>query len=186
MLVALGILFPQIFHLIPNGGTLFSPMHLPVLLCGLVCGTLMGAIAGFLVPFLSMLIFQMPPFPMPFIPMAAELIAYGCLSGLFMQIFTKIDKTRKIAYIPSLIAAMIGGRIVFVAVRVLCLAIIMPTFSFGVVLAESLLSAFINTWAGIVLQIVVIPLCMAALQRAHILEKYPYCEKLLAAEDSAI
>lgn len=38
MCIALCIVFPIALHLIPNAGTLLSPMHLPVLLCGLVCG----------------------------------------------------------------------------------------------------------------------------------------------------
>lgn len=178
MLVALGILFPQIFHLIPDGGTLFSPMHIPVLLCGLICGSMMGALAGLLVPVLSCLIFQMPPFPMPLIPMTAELIAYGFLAGMFMRLFDKSNKTAKISYIPALILAMICGRIVYVITRVVLLTIIMPSFNLGVLIAEAAASAFIATWAGIITQIIFIPLVMLALKKGHILEKYPYTEKL--------
>ena len=36
--VALCVVLPMTLHAIPKGGVLFSPMHLPVLLCGLVCG----------------------------------------------------------------------------------------------------------------------------------------------------
>lgn len=36
--VALCVVLPMALHAIPKGGVLFSPMHLPVLLCGLVCG----------------------------------------------------------------------------------------------------------------------------------------------------
>ena len=34
--VALCVVLPMTLHAIPKGGVLFSPMHLPVLLCGLV------------------------------------------------------------------------------------------------------------------------------------------------------
>lgn len=181
MLIALGILFPQIFHLIPNGGTLFSPMHLPVLLCGLICGSLMGAVAGVLTPVLSALIFAMPPFPMPLIPMTAELAAYGALAGVFMRLFSK-GKIEKFAYLPALICAMVGGRLVFVAARVLTLAVIVPQMNFFLVLGESFVSAFASTWAGIILQAAFIPLCMLALQKGHILEKYPYSERFAVSD----
>lgn len=183
MFVALGILFPQIFHFLPNGGTLFSPMHLPVLMAGLICGPLMGALTGLLSPVLSGLIFGMPPFPMPLLPMTAELIAYGALSGAFMSVFTRLNKTRKIPYIPALILAMAGGRIVFVAARVAFLVAVMPSMEFGAVLAESLLNAFVNTWAGAVLQIAFIPLCMLALQRGGVLDKYPFARKYTGEPD---
>ena len=35
---ALCLVLPMAFHGIPNAGTVFLPMHIPVLLCGLVCG----------------------------------------------------------------------------------------------------------------------------------------------------
>ena len=47
--VALGLIVPQVFHLIPfvgtvpNLGGVFLPMHIPVLLCGLLCGYPVGA-----------------------------------------------------------------------------------------------------------------------------------------------
>ncbi|HPG91851.1 MAG TPA: ECF transporter S component [Clostridia bacterium] len=177
MLVALGILFPQIFHLIPDGGTLFSPMHIPVLLCGLICGSLMGALAGLLIPVLSCLIFGMPPFPMPLIPMTAELVAYGFFAGFFMRLFDRTNKMEKISYIPSLILSMICGRIVYIFIRIALLAVIMPTFDFGVLLVEAITATTVSTWAGIITQIIFIPLVMLALKKGHILEKYPYIEK---------
>ena len=36
--IALGIVLPVAFHSIPNAGSIFLPMHIPVLLCGLICG----------------------------------------------------------------------------------------------------------------------------------------------------
>ena len=51
--VALCVVLPMALHAIPKGGVLFSPMHLPVLLCGLVCGAPFGLICGILGPFVS-------------------------------------------------------------------------------------------------------------------------------------
>ena len=36
--MALGVVLPMAFHMIPNAGSVMLPMHIPVLLCGLVCG----------------------------------------------------------------------------------------------------------------------------------------------------
>ena len=33
--VALGVVLPMAFHSVPRGGSIFLPMHIPVLLCGL-------------------------------------------------------------------------------------------------------------------------------------------------------
>ena len=38
MCVALAIVLPMAFHMIPDAGKVFLPMHIPVLLCGLLCG----------------------------------------------------------------------------------------------------------------------------------------------------
>ena len=37
--IAIGVLLPMAFHVIPNAGSIFLPMHIPVLICGLFCGT---------------------------------------------------------------------------------------------------------------------------------------------------
>ena len=42
MCVALAIVLPMAFHMIPDAGKVFLPMHIPVLLCGLLCGPVYG------------------------------------------------------------------------------------------------------------------------------------------------
>lgn len=94
MFLALGILFPLLFHAV-NLGSQFSPMHLPVLLAGMICGPLSGLVVGFLTPLLSSLISGMPPiFPMA-VAMAFELAVYGFVSGLFMSIFFGGEKQNR-------------------------------------------------------------------------------------------
>lgn len=39
------------FHVIPNGGSVFLPMHIPVLICGLFCGAPYGLACGIITPF---------------------------------------------------------------------------------------------------------------------------------------
>ena len=46
MCVALAIVLPIAFHMIPDAGKVFLPMHIPVLLCGLLCGPVYGLGCG--------------------------------------------------------------------------------------------------------------------------------------------
>ena len=51
--IAIGVLLPMAFHVIPNAGSIFLPMHIPVLICGLFCGAPYGLACGMITPFLS-------------------------------------------------------------------------------------------------------------------------------------
>ena len=44
MMLAVGVLLPMAFHAIPNGGSIFAPMHLPVFVTGFLCGPMYGEI----------------------------------------------------------------------------------------------------------------------------------------------
>jgi len=59
--IAIGVVLPVAFHSIPNAGSIFLPMHIPVLLCGLICGPFYGLACGILAPLLSCLLTGMPP-----------------------------------------------------------------------------------------------------------------------------
>ena len=52
--IALGVLLPMAFHVIPNAGSIFLPMHIPVLICGLFCGWPYGLVAGLCTQYISM------------------------------------------------------------------------------------------------------------------------------------
>ena len=43
---ALCVVLPMAFHAVQNAGTVFLPMHIPVLLCGLMCGWPFGFTCG--------------------------------------------------------------------------------------------------------------------------------------------
>ena len=104
--MALGVVLPMAFHMIPNAGSVMLPMHIPVLLCGLVCGPVLGLICGIFTPVLSSLITGMPgPAYLP--SMICELAVYGLLAGVMI----KLIKTEKplVNLYASLITAMIGG-----------------------------------------------------------------------------
>ena len=79
MCVALGIILPMAFHTIQNAGSIFLPMHIPVLICGLACGWQYGLLCGVLTPLLSSLLTGMPPAAI--LPaMLCELAVYGLLT----------------------------------------------------------------------------------------------------------
>ena len=93
--MALCVVLPMAFHAIPNGGTLFSPMHLPVFLCGLVCGWQYGLLCGIFGPVLSSFITGMPG--MGYLPtMMVELALYGFISGLLINLIHTGKKTADI------------------------------------------------------------------------------------------
>ena len=58
--VAIGIVLPLAFHSVPQGGMIFLPMHIPVLLCGMAAGPVYGLLCGVLTPALSALMTGMP------------------------------------------------------------------------------------------------------------------------------
>lgn len=103
--LALGILFPMLFHLLGLPGQVLLPMHVPIFLGALTLGPISGFIVGILTTILSSLLTGMPPM-IPMVPiMVFELAAYGFFAGFLYE------KYPKNVFIP-LITAMIIGRIV--------------------------------------------------------------------------
>ena len=81
--IALCVVVPMAFHVIPNAGAVMLPMHIPVLLCGLVCGWQYGLLCGIMGPLVSSVLTGMPPAAM--LPgMMVECGMYGCVGGLMM------------------------------------------------------------------------------------------------------
>ena len=171
MCVALAIVLPMAFHMIPDAGKVFLPMHIPVLLCGLICGWQYGGAVGFVLPLLRMSLFGMPPL-LTAVAMAFELAAYGTLSGFLYQ-----HSRWKciVALYRSLLLAMAGGRIVWGVVRVLLTGVAGEPFTWQLFLSGALLTAI----PGIVLQLVLIPGVMVALDRTGMV---PFTRQTAAAE----
>lgn len=157
---ALCVVLPMALHFIPNAGTLLSPMHLPVLLCGIICGWQWGLLCGILGPLLSSVITGMPPAVI--LPvMIIELAVYGLVSGVMMSC---LHTGRQLAdlYI-SLFTAMLAGRIIAGLARGLY-------FSAGnYSLAIWANSYFLSTLPGMLLQLLLIPIIFIALKRAKLL-----------------
>lgn len=160
---AMCVVLPLAIHIIPNGGSILLPMHIPVLLCGLVCGWPYGFICGLLGPFLSSFT-GMPP--MAVLPgMMVECGVYGLAAGLGMK-FIRTGKATADLYI-SMGIAMVLGRVVAGLAKALIFAPGTPAFAW---VSTSLVTGI----PGIVIQLVLMPLLLAALTRAKLLAKrYP-------------
>lgn len=158
--VALGVVLPIVFHSIANAGSIFLPMHIPVLLCGLICGWPFGLVCGIATPLLSSLITGMPP--VAFLPsMLCELAVYGLVSGLLMR-WIKTKRLVLDLYL-SLIGAMLAGRLVFGLLNALVFRA--GAYSLPVWTA----AAFVTALPGIVIQLVIVPMLVLALKKAKLI-----------------
>lgn len=151
IMLAVGILLPMVFHVIPNGGAIFAPMHLPVFVTGFLCGPMYGAIVGLLCPLMSCLFTGMPA--VGFLPnMMAELLVYGTVSGLLFRII----KTGKFLpdVILTLVCSMLLGRIAGGCVMyLLYLGGSRDHYSWAIFFT----GYFVTCWPAIVIQILLIP-----------------------------
>lgn len=159
--IALGVVLPLAFHTVPNGGKVFLPMHIPVLLCGMACGPVYGLICGVLTPLLSSVMTSMPPAAM--LPaMLCELAVYGLISGLLLKLVHTRSKAANLWI--SLVGAMLCGR----AVSGLLNGLIFQAGSYG--MKEWVAASFVAALPGIAIQLVVLPLLVLALERARLVE----------------
>lgn len=145
LFIAMGLILPMIFHTVNLSGSIFSPMHLPVMLGGFLLGPVYGAAIGFITPILSSVLTGMPPL-MPIMPMMAlELLGYGFMTGL---LFTK---TKKI-YI-SLILSIVFGRLCSMVGAFILSLTLAPQIS----PIPYVVSGVVNGLPGIAIQLIVIP-----------------------------
>lgn len=158
MLLALGYVLPFFTGQVPQIGSMLCPMHLPVLLCGFLCGWKYGLAVGFVLPLLRSFLTGAPPMFPTAVAMAFELAAYGFLAG---WLYGRSRWRCLAALYRCLIAAMIGGRIVWAVVRVLLSGVSGQAFTWQMFLSGALLTAI----PGILLQLIFIPAVMVALDR---------------------
>ena len=161
--IALCYVLPVAFHSFGLGSVL-SPLHIPVLLCGLICGAFYGAFCGIAGPILSSVLSGMPP-AMALASMIPELLVYGLVCGLLMKVI-RTGKLFADLYL-SLVPAMILGRIVGGIAKALFITIMATgeAFSIGIWAA----SYFVGSFPGIVCHLVLIPALVAVLMRAKVI-----------------
>lgn len=162
MFFALGLVLPFLTGQIPAIGSMLLPMHLPVFLCALICGWQYAAMIGVALPIIRSLLFTMPPMFPTAVAMAFELLTYGLITGLVYLLFKR--KNILSVYI-SLITGMLAGRFVWGVVQNILLTSSGKEFTFAAFIA----GAFTNAVPGIIVQLVLIPLIMFALDKAKLL-----------------
>lgn len=167
LFLALALVLPFLTGQIPEVGSMLCPMHLPVLLAGFVCGGPIAAVIGFAAPLLRFLMFSMPPLYPVGLAMAFELMTYGLVSGvLYNRVFQK--KNAAAVYI-SLLAAMVVGRVVWGVVRLVLAGIGGQAGSFT--FAAFISGAVTTALPGILVQVVLIPVIILALQKAKLIDR---------------
>ena len=162
MFIALCVVLPMAFHAILGAGPVFLPMHIPVLLAGLICGWPFGLLTGIIGPVLSHLITGMPPPPMVPI-MTIELGVYGLVAGLMMK-FIRTKKIYLDLYI-SLITAMLIGRVI----AGISMALIFFSGTYSIAIWTT--TYFVTSLPGVLIQIVVVPSIVFALEAAKLIPK---------------
>jgi uncharacterized membrane protein len=157
LFLALAVLLPIGFHQLGASGRLFLPMHIPPLLAGFLLGPLSGIMVGILAPGLSHLLTGMPPtYAVPL--MSLELPIYGLVAGMTYH------RLRLNIYV-SLIIAMFVGRIMFgMGLFVLGLFIDLP---YSAAAFFSTGGAIVTGLPGIAVQLVFIPIIVAAIKRFY-------------------
>jgi len=160
LLLALGFVLPFLTGQIPEVGSMLLPLHLPALIGGFVCGWPWGMAVGFVLPIARSVLFGMPPMIPTAVCMAFEMAAYGAAAGM---LYARLRKGR--IYL-SLVGAMLIGRAVWGAVSWAMYALFMQQpFSLAMFWA----GGFVNAWPGMALQLVLVPLIVAALERARLI-----------------
>ena len=162
---ALCVVLPMLFHSIPDAGSIFSPMHIPVLLCGLICGWPFGLLCGLAGSLLSTLITGMPP--MAYLPpMMIELGVYGLVCGLIMSVVC--TKKLYVDLYISLVFSMLAGRIVAGLTK----ALIFTAGKYSI--TAWVTSYFVTCWPALVIHLVLIPTVVYALMQARLIpQRYP-------------
>ena len=158
--LALGLLMPFLTGQIREIGNKLLPMHIPVLLCGFVCGWQYGLLVGFIAPLLRCVLFGMP-MPNAAIGMAFELAVYGAMTGI---LYHKLKKTKLAIYI-SLFVAMVAGRLMWGIVSMLIYGIQGNVFTWSIFLGGAVLNAI----PGIILQIILIPVLVMAIEKTGVI-----------------
>lgn len=162
LFLALGYVLPFLTGQIPKFGSMLLPMHIPVFLCGLICGWQYGAIVGLILPLTRSLFFIMPPFYVA-LAMTFELAAYGFVAGF---LYSRARRQGIVALYCSMIIAMLAGRLVWGAAQIVILGLQGNAFTWQAFMA----GAFVNAVPGIIVQLVLIPAIMFALDKTGLIK----------------
>ena len=133
--VACNLVLPQVFHLIPQGGVIFSPLSLVILVGAYKFGWKTGLLAALLSPVVNHLLTGMPAAEvMPV--MALKLVVLAMVAGLAAQHFQTVS-------LPLLIG------VVLVSKAIGCLGEFALTGGI-----EATITDFTIGWPGLLLQVI--------------------------------
>ena len=158
--IALSVVLPFAFHMIPNAGVIVSPMHIAVFMCALICDWPFALACAVLSPLLSSALTGMPN-AADLGPMIAEYIVYAALSCILIN---RIHTKKRIADIYiSLIIPMLLGRVAAGVLKALIFA--RGEITIGIWAS----TYFVAALPGIILQLVLIPIIYNTLIKAKLI-----------------
>lgn len=132
--VACNLVLPQVFHLIPQGGVIFSPLSLVILAGAYKFGWKTGLLAALLSPLVNHVITGMPA--MAVLPvMTLKLAVIALVAGFTAQYFKKVS-----------LLLIIG--VVLVSMAIGCLGELLLTGGIDATIAD-----FTIGWPGLLLQV---------------------------------
>ena len=157
--LALALVLPIGLHALGHlSGRMFLPMHIPVLLAGFLVGPASGLVVGLLAPTLSHLMTGMPPsYAVPL--MSLELPLYGLVAGL------AYNRLRLNIYVALILALLVGRMMFGLGLVVLGLFMELP---YNAVVFFSTAGPIITGLPGIMIQLFLIPVLVAAIRRRRI------------------
>ena len=158
MYLAIALVLPFVTGQIPEIGKALCPMHIPALLCGFMCGWPWGLTVGFIAPLLRGMLFGMPALFPTGVAMSFELAAYGGMAGFLYQV---LPRKKGIVY-AALVISMVAGRIIWGLVQFFLAGLNGSVFTLDKFLAGAVTGAV----PGIILQLILIPVLVIAMDRA--------------------
>jgi len=154
LLGALGLVLPMLFHLV-GLGRVFLPMFIPILMAGLLISPWMAALVGIVVPLLSALLTGMPPLvPPTAILMAIELPVMAMVAHLLYRRW-------RLHIVIAVTAALVAGKLM-TGIEIVTIA---PLFGLQRAVIPYLVVTTVASLPGIILNIVVVPLAVKAIER---------------------
>lgn len=152
LFAALGIVFPQLFHLVGLGAS-FLPMFLPVIIGSMFLSWRFAFALGIITPALSWLLTSMPPVVPPILPvMCIELVVISLTASLLKY------HLRKSLWL-ALLSAIVADRLILFLIVTLAAPIFNidhPFFTAAVL---------ITGLPGIVMQIITVPAAVKVLEK---------------------
>ena len=158
--LAIALVLPFFTGQSPAIGSMLSPMHIPVYLCAFFCSWHWAALTGFTAPLLRYALYSMPPMPFG-IAMAFEMAVYGAVTALIYKV---MPQKKKASIYISMVIAMIAGRVVWGAARMIIAGVTGTEFTWSLFIA----GAFVEAIPGIILHLILVPVIVMAAKRKNL------------------